>query len=219
MLKDPVQESFDKVDIAGFAIRRPSPGQYHIALLYKVSEKPARIRHQCDHLELRDKQAGGIDYLWTDIAALSSLNKRLIANKMSRAGGDKVPYGVGFRQDGKYLDKKTLKYAVTEPGQGLTCATYIIAVMETLGFFPFDRKRWTSTTEDTNWQAKMIAQQTAQHPSAGKHFEAERAHIGEPRFRPEHVVASAYPLIWPLTQETANEIAAKVTACYDQKRP
>jgi hypothetical protein len=97
MLNDPLQAGFEKVDLVGFAIRRPGPEQYHVGLLYKVPGKPVRLRHQCDHLDIRDKEPDNPEYLWTDVAALSSLNKRLIANKMSRAGGDKVPYGVGFR--------------------------------------------------------------------------------------------------------------------------
>jgi hypothetical protein len=219
MLNDPLQAGFENVDLVGFAIRRPGPEQYHVGLLYKVPGKPVRLRHQCDHLDIKDKEPDNPEYLWTDVAALSSLNKRLIANKMSRAGGDKVPYGVGFRVDGKYLDKKTLKYAVTELGEGLTCATYIVAVMETLGFFPFDRKGWTSTPEDTNWQKAMISRKAAEHPTAVKHFEAEKAHIGESRFRPEHVVAAGYPPTWPLTQAVANELAGKIVAFYNQKRP
>jgi hypothetical protein len=138
---------------------------------------------------------------------------------MSRAGGDKVPYGVGYRVNGSYLDKKTLKYAVTRLGKGLTCATYVVAVMETLGFVPFDRDKWVPTEEDTAWQKRMIEGQIRRHPESAEHFEAERANIGGPRFRPEHVAAAGHPPTWPLTQVQATELAEKVITSYDSKRP
>jgi hypothetical protein len=168
MLNDPLQKGFEELDRVGFAIRRPEPSQFHVGLLYKDAKK-VYLRHQCDHLVLKEDEPS-CAYLWTDIAALSPLNKRLIANKMSRAGGDKVPYGVGYRLNGNYLDKKTLKYLVTEPGAGLTCATYIIEVLETLGFFPFDRKNWLSTEHDTAWQEQQIEQKMRRHPGAKEHF-------------------------------------------------
>jgi hypothetical protein len=218
MLNDPAQSGFENVDRLGFAIRRPRERQFHVGLLYRSGTK-SKLRHHCEHNDLRDEDAGNPEYLWTDIAALSAVNKKLIANRMSRAGGDKVPYGVGFRAGRKYLDPKTLKYVSTNPGDGLTCATYIVAAMETLGFVPLDMSDWPETTEDTAWQARMVQAQAEKFPKDKEHFEAEKANVGGPRVRPEHVVATAYPKTWPITHAEATEIGAKVIACYDKKRP
>jgi hypothetical protein len=218
MLNDPLKIEFDKVDLVGFAMRRPRDRQFHVGLLYKHGKK-TYLRHHCDHLDLKEEEASNMNDLWTDIAALSQLNKRLIANKMAKAGSDKVPYGIGYRVDGKYIDKKTMKYAVTEIGQGLTCSTYIVAALETLGFFPFKRSEWEATEQDTAWQKTALEDQVRRHPEAEEHFKAEQCNVGGPRFRPDHIVASAYPAEWPIAQDKANELGVQVIACYDSKRP
>ena len=105
------------------AIRRTVARQFHVGLLYKAGQR-AKFRHQCEHKDLKDEEAGNPEYLWADIGALNKINKRLLASKMSKAGGDRVPYRVGFQSGREYIDKKTLKYASTEPGEGLTCSTY-----------------------------------------------------------------------------------------------
>jgi hypothetical protein len=218
MLNDPLQVSVDKVDWTGLAIRRPDGRHFHVGLLYRAGKK-VRIRHQCGHLDLKDEEASHPDDLWANITALSPLNKRLIANKLLRAGGDKVPYGIGYRTEGGYIDKKTMKYLLTDPGQGLTCSTYIIAILETLGFAPFDRATWKPTDEDTAWQTKMLDFQAASHRDAKDHFEAEKVHIGEPRYRPDQVMATAFPEKWPVPHDTANEIAVEVVVSYEKMRP
>jgi hypothetical protein len=218
MLNDPWNSGVDEVDLVGYAIRRTGARQFHVGLLYKFGKK-VYLRHQCRHLEVTEEEAVHPDYLWTNIAALSTLNKRLIANKMSRAGGDKVPYGIGYRVEGGYIDRKTMKYVVTELGDGLTCSTYIVAALETLGFTPLDRPTWNPTEEDSLWQAQMIDRQVQANPASKEHFEAAKGHVGEPRYRPDQLVASAYPGSWPISQETANDLGAQVVAHYDEKRP
>jgi hypothetical protein len=219
MLNDPSNTGFETVELTAFAILRSGAGQFHTGLLYKIGKK-VHLRHQCDHLVVKDGEPStDSDYLWTNISALSALNKRLIANKLSRAGGDNVPYGVGYRVNGNYLDKRTLKYIATNPGDGLTCATYVVAVMETLGFRPFETEKWLPIDEDTAWQRDTIESQMGRHPESKEHFEAEKANIGSPRFRPDQVVAAGYPPTWPLTQAQANELGEKVISSYDAQRP
>lgn len=217
MLKDPLQLNFDTVDWVGFALKKVLGGYFHVGLLYKVG-KHARLRHQCEHNHFRDEKADNSEYLWTDIRALSPLNKRLIANKMSRAGGDKVPYGVGYRSGRIYLDKKSLKYINSTSGDGLTCSSYIVAVLETLSFKPFDFRDWNTPPEDIRWQRSMNVQQTQQHPEATEHFAAAQALVGQPRIRPDHVMGSASPQTWPLKQAEADELGMKIVETYTSMR-
>lgn len=219
MLSDPFNEAFDNVDLVGFAIRRAERRQFHVGILYKLPGKPVHLRHQCTHNILVDTEPQEFAYLWTNIAALKSVNKRLLANKLYKAGGDKIPYGVGYQIDREYLDKKTLKYKVTEPGQGLTCATYVMAVLEAMGFKPFDLKDWQPVASDAEWQRNMIDDLAKKNADDADHFLAEQANIGQWRFRPEHVAGSGNPSTWPIAQAQANELGAQVVASYDEKRP
>jgi hypothetical protein len=98
MLNDPQEVDFDEVEEVGFIFRRPGGNQYHVGFLFK-SEDKVMVRHQCDHLDTRQEQAGRTSDLWTNIAAVSLTNKALIAAKLAKIGGDKVPYGVGYNPE------------------------------------------------------------------------------------------------------------------------
>lgn len=219
MLFDPLKNPFDGVEWAGFAIRHVRAGQFHVGFLYKLQGKAARLHHQHSHLDTRDEAPSEFDYLWLNIAPLSQINKRLIANRLSRAGGDKIPYGVGFDLDGEYLDRKTLKYARTDPGEGLTCATYVVSVLENLGFPPFVREGWQSSPEDVEWQRRILEFMASKNPDSAEHFEAEKANVGGPRFRPDHVAGAGAAQKWPIKQDEANSLAEQVVAAHEALRP
>ena len=218
MLKDPAETGFDQVDDVGYAFRRPGGQQYHVGILYKSGDQ-VRLRHQCDHLETRDEIAGHPSDLWTDIAAIKATNKAIIAARLAKVGGDTVPYGVGYKSDKGYIDKRTLKYCLTTPGDGLTCATYIVAILEALGYAPFDHTNWLPTINDVVWQANILGLMAGAHSDAGAHFAAEQANIGAPRYQPEHVVASGVPAEWPLSQVAANDLGVVAKSEYNRMRP
>lgn len=220
MLNENKERAFDAVDFTGLAVRRTGNDQWHVALLYKVDRKPAALRHQCEHNGALDAAPDSFFDLWLDIAALSSLNKRLIANKLSKARGDKIPYGIGYSEGADYLDGKTLKYLLPHAeGRGLTCATYVLAVFETLGFQPFDRSTWQPREQDSEWQSRTVGSLSNKHPSDDDHFKAERANVGGPRYRPEQLAGAAAARQWPISQERSDELATAITAEYNQKRP
>jgi hypothetical protein len=112
----------------------------------------------------------------------------------------------------------SIKRRSNTPGEGLTCATYVVEVMETLGFTPFDKDGWIPTDEDAAWQKRVIEFYRQRYPEWADHFEAEKANIGGPRYRPDHVAAAGRPPIWPLTQQQANELARRVVESYNAVR-
>lgn len=218
MLNDPLGKPFDQADWLGFAIRRVSATQWHTGMVYVVQGK-ARLRHLCGHLALRDEPAGDVRYLWIDVAALGTVNKRLISLRLARAGQDKVPYGVGFLEDGHYLDKKTLRYRRTEPGMGLTCATYVMEILHTFGHKPFVVSEWAAEDGDAKWQADALQDNLQNNPEDADHFKAEQQNIGSPRFHPQHVMGAGHPNNWPVSRTEAETLASQVTADYNAKRP
>ncbi len=214
MLNDPLHNPYDKVHYFGFAIRRVTASQWHVGMLYKFGAAEARLRHQCSHDYLRDEEAKGHEchFLWVDIAALDDINKKLIAGKLTKAGGDKIPYGIGFQEGGSYIDNETLRYINTNPGMGLTCASYILAVLASLGFRPLDIEHWKSTEADIAWQTSILLAVGIPHQS--EHYIKETNNIGAPRFRPEHIVASGLESEWPIDQLTAEVRGSDVITVY-----
>lgn len=139
MLNDPRELGFDRVDDVGFTLRRTGADQHHAGFLFK-SDEQVLVRRHCDHLDTGEEPAGHPDDLWTDIAAVAQTNKAIIAARLARIGGDKAPFGVGYRTQQGYLDKHALRCISTTPGHGLTCATYIVAILDTLGYPQFDHE-------------------------------------------------------------------------------
>lgn len=218
MLNHPWSKPFNQADWLGIAIRRVSANQWHTGVVYVVNGT-AKLRHLCGHLTLRDELAEDGRYLWIDVAALGSINKRLMALRLARAGQDKVPYGVGFLEDGRYLDKKTLLYCKTEPGMGLTCATYVMEIFHTFGYKPFVFSEWTADGADVKWQADALNDNLYNNPSDADHFEAEHQNIGSPRFHPQHVTGAGHPSKWPISRVDAEALAFQVTTDYSKWWP
>ena len=219
MLNDPVSVPFDSVQSIGFAIMRTGAHQWHVGMLYKINGHAARLRHLCWHLEVKDDDLCDFRYMWVDVAALGPQNKRLLALRLSKVGKDKVPYGVGFKEDGEYIDKKTLRYRKTVLGDGLTCATYVLEILQTFGHKPFVFSQWVATQPDIDWQKATIAENEAKYPNDIAHFSAERSNIGGARFRPEHITASGKENKWPVSQESADTGGAAVIVKYNLERP
>ncbi|MFV3073157.1 hypothetical protein [Niveispirillum fermenti] len=218
MLNNPTSIPFDRADSIGFVIRRISGDQWHTGMLY-IHEGKARLRHLCSHNHLEDEPAEELHYLWTEVAAIGSINKRLIALRLGKGGKNKVPYGVGFLDNGHYLDKQTLHYTKTELGMGLTCATYVMEILHTFGFKPFTISEWTPNDGDVHWQRSILQYFKQCHPDAEKHFETEQQNIGSPRFHPQHVTGAGHAEEWPVSKTDAELLATQVTINYNAVFP
>lgn len=105
----------------------------------------------------------------------------------------KISYSINY-EDSPYFDKSTGKALNTKPGQGLTCATFVIETLERYGIELIDRDSWPITEENAKWQ-KDILQKLIFHtrpPLSIEKFLAQFQYIGKtPRFRPEEALGAA----------------------------
>src|SRR6266540_1951304 len=128
----PAEVPFEKLNLLGIAvrgIRYPStPYQSHMGILYREKdESPVTLLHFEAHEVLKNEPPSE-KFLWLQ-CAIDDINKKVVASCCAqiykRAQLNKIPYGISY--DGSYFDKAA-EYTRYRPEDGLTCATFVMAV-------------------------------------------------------------------------------------------
>jgi len=128
-----------------------------------------------------------------------------------------LKYSINY-EDGPYFELSTGEQLKDGLGQGLTCATFVLQVLERYGFDVVDKKTWPLTPDDANWQRDILGilmQDTLARtgvPDSVDTFLAQFEKVGNvPRFRPEEAVgAVAIFEDEPLDHNTVAPVAEEV---------
>lgn len=206
MINDPDKVHFNTVADLGVAIRTvQGMQQIHIGLLHKEQNEDAFVLHLRHHLDLRNELAAA-PFRWLQID-LHEINRRLLVTlcRLIAARAQKIPFG--FSYNGLYFTTAG-DYIFRDFGQGLTCATFVMAVFATYQIDLLKVAEWTSTADDQLWQ-------TGQASSIRSRFgtfvgDAVAQSIGHPRFRPEHVAAGAADANRPLGLNDAARLGTRI---------
>jgi hypothetical protein len=194
---------FEKVSDFGVAIRQFGPGQYHCGILYTLGRE-ARLCHFAFHHDLRDEIAKE-PYLWAD-AGLDPVNRRLVAAWVGnlRINNDNIPYGLDSA--GCCFDVATGEFLSPPIGKGLTCSTFIMSVLRSLGFNVLKESEWPKRSDDVAF-GQRIAEMLMKAHANDDHIQAVKEDIGAHRFRPEEVVGAITLSDWPIAFTDARAIA------------
>jgi hypothetical protein len=172
-----------------------------------------RLSHLRSHLEWCDEAYDG-KYFWTLAADLEAEERPTVIAFLGamRKTPLKVPFGfesVGCRFS---LDSTTghIEFSATKSGTGLTCATYIVLVLNSLSLPLIQAETWKPRPTDALWQTEIVELLKKLKPAAHAHFEAIGRTIGCSRIRPEEVIAAATERPWPVRFEKAEAIARSV---------
>ena len=130
----------------------------HIGLLCKdVSGKALRFIHLAFHEDLREEDDTSKCFQWVEAkieeeqADVVAAQARLIY-RINGAGG--IPYG--FSPYGGYFGAKG-EIRWSAPGNGLTCATFVLAVFDRGGIALVKGETWPSSRAgDKEFQRKMV---------------------------------------------------------------
>lgn len=181
----------------------------HAGFLYKIDNAEPRISHLAWHYRLEDKPAEG-PYLWANVG-LDDVSCRVVAAWLAdrRANPAQIPYGIDSA--GVCFDSETQDFIPPPVGKGLTCATYIVAVLKHLGFPLLAEITWPrDRADDVSWQEAIVTSLSKDGASAD-HVAAVRADKGARRFRPAEVVGSATVTdLWPIAFEEASRLATEI---------
>ncbi|WP_193366907.1 hypothetical protein [Pelagibius marinus] len=163
----------------------------HVGLLYvEDQEEGAKFLHLLDHLTLRTGVLGD-DKFWIKLGITPSQMRQLAAfcAFVSARNSDGIPYSIFYDQKRVYFSD-TGDYIGSDLGEGLTCATFVMAIFETLKIPLLDTGLWPADATDEDWQTWMITEM-ARRSVDQPHVQKMLSHIGAARYRPADVVIAS----------------------------
>ncbi len=112
-----------------------------------------------------------------------------------------VSFSIYYDSKRQYFDDVG-NYLPSDLGEGLTCATFVMAIFETLGIPLLRTDIWAVETEDKFWHVEIIQRMRQGSPDRA-HFDAMSSNVGCARYRSEDIViASSKKTGRPIPQKT-----------------
>ena len=186
MINDPKKRHFDEVNDLGIALRTfHGEAQIHVGLLYKTDDSSTQLLHLRWHFDVKNEVPSG-EYRWMQVD-LDEINRRNLVGlcRLIASRADKIPYGLNY--NGLYFSAGG-EFLGRAPGEGLTCATFVMAVFATYRIPLLKLTEWGSRSEDVGWQFGQVQRMQRGFPLVAT---AMGSFVGQPRFRPPEVAAGA----------------------------
>src|SRR5262249_3545344 len=149
------ERQYNELSTVGIAIR--GQGQLHIGVLHRIDDDVQLCHLRFHHDLVREPPEEG--YYWEDCQIFCggvdrTANGRFFAISVAETANDpNIPYGFAFEEncfgnDGTYHAMKI--------GQGLTCATFIIALFHCAGYPIVKLDTWKRRSEDSTFQNDIL---------------------------------------------------------------
>lgn len=203
---------FAELDALGLSISS-TDNQRHCGFLFK-SAGAVRHLHLAWHELLQDEVAT-VDVRFVNLPAMHAINKTVVCAALSglKKNGLSIPYGFhyrGLRFDSGFTHltfESDGALGALPPGFGLTCATFVIVALDSLGFDLIDDDTWPARPSDAEWQKTIVGHLRRRNVA---HADALEADIGLIRPRPEEVVGAGAVAPWPVKFAAAESMAQKI---------
>jgi hypothetical protein len=159
------------------------------------------------HLDLRCEIPSN-EYRWIQVD-LDEINRRLIVAlcRLIAKKNQRIPFGFTFTYSRSYFSRSG-DYVAGTLGDGLTCATFVMAVFNAYEIPLLKIEEWPLRLEDSGWQTGQVRSIAAQFGAIiGAAIED---HVGEPRFLPEQVTAGAISIDRPLGYNRACTLGNRI---------
>ncbi|MGA1931698.1 hypothetical protein ACH5BF_03120 [Arcobacter sp. YIC-464] len=207
-------KSTDKHNISDIShvcivISKPESEQLHTGFFFRNIEDKVMFLHLAWFDNLLYEEPSN-DYYWLDIPLdeFDLMQIQLRLEHIYEKNGQGFPYGIAI--DGiKFENDGTLS---KEEHSGLTCATFVIRTLQSLGYNIINLDGWEIREEDKDWQEKIISALKNYWKTTDEFVTKQKEYIGNvPRFKPNEVVAAtANADKRPLEQETVIELGEKL---------
>jgi hypothetical protein len=168
-----------------------SEGTFHAGLFFADGEEASAI-----HLAWEN----AIQFTWKDLVSLSTLaspvrqKRRFLAGicrKMRKLGHQAVPYNFGF--EGYEVNEEgelVVRGVQTAVEPGLTCATFVLAVLKAATIEPLDLSTWKARTDEDRVFLQSLRGLARIYPVVLARLQAA-VDAEAPRVRPAEVYAGA----------------------------
>lgn len=195
----------DLVNYAAPVIKLNGPNTTHCGIIYRSIEAgPLFFIHFAEHFDLRVDKIDST-YFFEDFTLDESDCKFVAATCGAIAlRNPKIPYGFNFR--GVSIDPITGNFRLADPDSALTCATFVLVLLESSGFELLVFDEWPLGVNE-EWALNHIARIEAKGADR-KYLRRLRSSLETiARFRPEEVVGACPVTPWPVGFEGATEAA------------
>ena len=182
----------DDVNLA-LAITGPveDEGQRHTGFLVKDFMGDYWLFHLCKNNKyVKSPLTSRYNYLLVPALLPETANTIItfLAGLYDTTGGQ-VPYSIAW-DDKQYVDTDG-KLEALEPGDGFTCATFVLESFKRYGMDMVARETWPITPESALWQKDIISNPLLK--LSPEQFLAQVEMVGKyPRFYPEHALGAAH---------------------------
>jgi hypothetical protein len=183
---------FDRLRSAGVAIVPTGPGRWHAGMLHRAGGGGAHLLHLAWDHDLRNTLPSH-QYAWVQLdlppARLLSIAAmcRRIAKLHARPGGG-LPYAFRYRETAFSADGRIL---LGKSEHGLTCATFILAVLSSTGIELLSLAEWPHRDDDIERHSELLDLLRRDSRITADHLAAVAAEKSCVRYRPEEVVGAA----------------------------
>lgn len=195
---NPENEGFKEIAIA-IKLFSYKAQQRHVGIFMKKrGDSKASLLHLGWHnsLSLDDNENIGEGYHYLNVLEdLSDSLKEMLVDHLHAAwtvNGSDIPYSLLYDSSVKYFEDSG-EWKDSEPGHGLTCATFVIECFKSYGFEFIDYGSWPVRAEDQPWKDRILwVLENNTEDINPEHVSKQRALANNiVRFRPEEVAAAA----------------------------
>jgi hypothetical protein len=172
-----------------------------------------RFLHLAWHRWLRDDDGVRDTYRCLPLAAVPSvLEPTIVAQCKRSAAADRtgIPYGFGYEPVSVSRDPTTDALVLRGPS-GLTCATFVLALLELANVRLADLTGWGDREGDAEWKTSIV-EALEENGVDEAHVAAVRADTDHARVRPEDVGGSATVSPLPASFVDASQRGSEVLA-------
>jgi hypothetical protein len=203
------QLSPESLRIVGIGIYKDAK---HIGVLCRESfDKKLRFIHLAFHDDLRLDDDTAKCFLWVEAkledeaASVAAAQARRIYRRY-QAGG--IPYGFS-PYTGYFGPQGEIRW--TAPGNGLTCATFVLAVFDSAGVRLAKGETWPiDRPEDKQFQREMIKLVDQRSDASAAHLKGMKADVGQIRPRVLEVAGAVAADVYPADFASAQTLGQQL---------
>lgn len=205
----------EKLRSVGVAITLTGPGRWHAGMLHRAEGEVVNMLDLASDHWLRNSPPSS-KYAWVQLElpairllSVAAMCRRIAKLYAKTPGG--LPYAfrykeTAFRGDGKLLLGKT--------EHGLTCATFILAVLKSAGIELLKLSEWHLRDGDVARHRELLAMLQGDPSVARDHVDKIAEEVSCVRYRPEEVVGAASSAELPVSFLVAEAAAEQITTAF-----
>lgn len=197
----PTTRPFSDVSYFGLVISGDAR-QRHVGVLCNQGKNDIpSVIHLAFHFSLRLDPPDSAEQFWVDCDDAFGEEERAFFSSWLMKVWEKnqgvIPYGLNYSNDVSLFGEDA-RYSDVSIGAGLTCATFVLSVLKSVGFPVVDIDTWTVRSDDVVWQNKILSyleRDRVENPLRYTNYpvEDQNRHVGKAvRVRPEEAVAAVH---------------------------